>query len=77
MDFFQILGLIFRVRKIRVKSPDFFYFLRGLPRWNDYDAVGCLPDVWQVSIRQLMIWQDFNYSGIQCQVEICLRQTGI
>ncbi len=22
-----------------------------------------------VSIRQLMIWQDFNYSSIQCQVE--------
>jgi len=22
-----------------------------------------------VSIRQLMIWQDFNYSGIQFQVE--------
>ncbi len=27
---------------------------------------GLLPDV---SIRQLMIWQDFNYSSIQCQVE--------
>jgi len=22
-----------------------------------------------VSIRQLMIWQDFTYSSIQCQVE--------
>ena len=22
-----------------------------------------------VFIRQFMIWQDYNYSGIQCQVE--------
>jgi len=29
-----------------------------------------------VSIRQLMIWDDFTYSSIQCQVEISLRQTG-
>jgi len=29
-------------------------------------SITMLPDV---SIRQLMIWQDFKYSSIQCQVE--------
>gem|GEM_PF-4282599 len=34
--------------------------------WKECRDITMLPDV---SIRQLMIWQDFNYSGTQCQVE--------